>query len=59
MKHDLSIKSFLGRFSDETFQLDLAGQDGFVIIQPYEELQPDQSDGSGSTGGGVSINDFI
>lgn len=40
-KHDLNIKSFLGRSSGETFQLRFDGQDGFVIVQPYEELQPD------------------
>lgn len=39
--HDLNIKSLLGRSSGETFQLEFAGQDGFVIIQPYEEVNPD------------------
>jgi uncharacterized protein (AIM24 family) len=63
--HDLNIKSFLGRSSGETFQLEFAGQDGFVIIQPYEEVNPDQSGGGGESGGssstdqGVSVNDFL
>ena len=41
-KQDLNIKGFLGRSSGETFQLHFAGEDGFVIIQPYEEHQPEQ-----------------
>ncbi|HET7324571.1 MAG TPA: AIM24 family protein [Halococcus sp.] len=41
-KRDLNIKSFLGRSSGETFQLEFTGENGFVIIQPYEELQPAQ-----------------
>lgn len=63
--HDLNIKSFLGRSSGETFQLEFVGHDGFVIIQPYEEVNPDQSGGGGESGGssstdqGVSVNDFI
>lgn len=40
-KQDLNLKTFLGRSSGETFQLHFPGSDGFVIIQPYEELQPD------------------
>lgn len=47
-KRDLNIKSFLGRSSGETFQLRFDGQDGFVIVQPYEELQPDPN-GASST----------
>ena len=61
-KHDLNIKSFLGRSSGETFQLEFAGHDGFVIIQPYEEINPDQSGASGesgATGHGVSVSDFL
>lgn len=61
-KHDMNIKSFLGRSSGETFQLEFAGQGGFVIVQPYEEVNPDQNGGSGestSTGQGVSVSDFL
>ncbi|EMA55510.1 MULTISPECIES: AIM24 family protein [Halococcus] len=60
--HDLSLKSFLGRSSGETFQLEFAGHDGFVILQPYEEINPDQSGGgeeSAGTGQGISVNDFF
>ncbi|WP_273836955.1 AIM24 family protein [Halococcus sp. PRR34] len=59
---DLNIKSFLGRTSGETFQLEFAERDGFVILQPYEEANPDQSGGGGesaSTGQGVSVSDFL
>lgn len=41
-KRDLNIKSFLGRSSGETYQLHFAGEDGFVVVQPYEELPPGQ-----------------
>ncbi|MFC6724140.1 AIM24 family protein [Halobium palmae] len=41
-KRDLNIKGFLGRSSGETFQLHFTGEDGFVIVQPYEESQPGQ-----------------
>lgn len=67
-KHDIDIKSFLGRSSGETFQLEFAGHDGFVILQPYEEVNPDQSGesgesggsgGSGGTGQSVSVSDFL
>ena len=40
-KSDLNLKTFLGRSSGETFQLHFAGADGFVIVQPYEELTPE------------------
>lgn len=39
-KRDLNIKGFFGRSSGETFQLHFAEEGGFVVIQPYEELQP-------------------
>lgn len=40
-KRDLNLKGVLGRSSGESFQLEFTGENGFVIIQPYEELQPD------------------
>jgi uncharacterized protein (AIM24 family) len=36
-KTDLSLKTFLGRGSGESLQMMFQG-DGFVIVQPYEEL---------------------
>ncbi|QCJ46930.1 MULTISPECIES: AIM24 family protein [Haloprofundus] len=41
-KRDLNIKSFLGRSSGETFQLQFAGEGGFVVVQPYEEQSPQE-----------------
>lgn len=41
-KRDLNIKSFIGRSSGETFQLQFPTEGGFVIIQPYEERQPQE-----------------
>ncbi|WP_231186421.1 AIM24 family protein [Haladaptatus sp. DYF46] len=38
-KRDLNLKSFIGRTSGETYQLQFAEEGGFVIIQPYEERQ--------------------
>jgi uncharacterized protein (AIM24 family) len=36
-KTDVSLKTFLGRGSGESFQMMFNG-DGFVVVQPYEEL---------------------
>ena len=36
IKTDISLKTFLGRGSGESFQLEFEG-DGWVIVQPYEE----------------------
>ncbi len=36
-KTDISLKSFFGRGSGESIQMEFNG-DGFVVIQPYEEL---------------------
>ena len=61
-KHDLNIKSFLGRSSGETFQLEFATPDGFVLLQPFEEVNPDQGGEGGhgeSSSRGVSVNDFL
>lgn len=45
MKTDIGIKGFLGRNSGESFQLEFGGDQGFVVVQPFEENQP-QSGGS-------------
>lgn len=37
IKTDLQLKSFFGRGSGESFQMEFAG-DGFVVVQPYEEI---------------------
>lgn len=61
-KRDLNIKSFLGRSSGESFQLEFAGHDGFVIVQPYEELTPDAGESGGasaSAGQNISVGDFL
>jgi uncharacterized protein (AIM24 family) len=39
---DQSISNMVGQSSDETYQLEFSGSDGFVIVQPYEEAQPQQ-----------------
>ena len=36
-KTDISFKTFLGRGSGESFQMKFEG-DGFVVVQPYEEV---------------------
>lgn len=36
-KTDISLKTFFGRGSGESFQMKFAG-DGFVMVQPYEEF---------------------
>ena len=35
-KTDVSLKTFLGRGSGESIQMEFEGQ-GFVVVQPYEE----------------------
>lgn len=41
-KRDLNLKSFIGKSSGETFQLDFSQEGGFVIVQPFEEQTPAQ-----------------
>ena len=36
-KKDISFKTFLGRGSGESIQMEFSGE-GFVVIQPYEEV---------------------
>ncbi len=36
IKTDVSLKTFIGRGSGESFQMKFEG-DGWVIVQPYEE----------------------
>lgn len=42
LKTDMSLKTFLGRSSGETFQMEFTG-DGFVVLQPFEEVTYAQS----------------
>ncbi len=44
-KTDVSLKTFLGRGSGESLQMVFNG-DGFVVIQPYEELYLQRGSGS-------------
>ncbi|AKU07445.1 MULTISPECIES: AIM24 family protein [Haloferax] len=37
---DINIKGLLGRSSGESYQLEFAGEGGFVIVQPFEEVGP-------------------
>jgi len=37
LKTDISLKSFVGRSSGESIQMAFKGE-GFVVIQPYEEI---------------------
>jgi uncharacterized protein (AIM24 family) len=42
LKTDMNLKTFLGRSSGETFQIEFTG-DGFVVLQPFEEVTYAQS----------------
>lgn len=42
---DISFKTFLGRGSGESIQMQFSGQSGFVVIQPYEEVYLQQTTG--------------
>jgi uncharacterized protein (AIM24 family) len=48
---DINIKTLIGRGSGESIQLRFAGE-GWVVVQPYEEVYFQQGGGS-SSGGGV------
>jgi uncharacterized protein (AIM24 family) len=37
IKTDISLKTFVGRSSGESLQMAFKGE-GFVVIQPYEEI---------------------
>jgi uncharacterized protein (AIM24 family) len=45
-KTDVSLKTFFGRGSGESLQMQFRG-DGFVVVQPYEELYLQQTAGNG------------
>jgi len=38
VKLDVSLKTFFGRGSGESLQMEFAGDSGFVVVQPVEEL---------------------
>jgi uncharacterized protein (AIM24 family) len=38
MKTDITVGTFFGRGSGEAFQLKFEGEEGFVVVQPFEEL---------------------
>jgi uncharacterized protein (AIM24 family) len=53
VKADVNMKTFIGRGSGETFQMQISGN-GWVLIQPSEgPLQSAGAGGSGSGGGGI------
>ncbi|MDS0476718.1 AIM24 family protein [Natrinema sp. 1APR25-10V2] len=39
---DQSLSNMIGQSSDESYQLEFSGSDGFVIVQPFEERTPQQ-----------------
>jgi uncharacterized protein (AIM24 family) len=39
---DRSLADMVGQTSDETYQLDFKGTEGFVVVQPFEETSPVQ-----------------
>ncbi|PCR91676.1 AIM24 family protein [Natrinema ejinorense] len=39
---DRTLSNMIGQSSDETYQLEFTGSDGFVVVQPYEEQTPQQ-----------------
>ncbi|MCC6488679.1 MAG: AIM24 family protein [Candidatus Hydrogenedentes bacterium] len=47
-KTDISLKTFFGRGSGESVQMAFNG-DGFVVVQPYEEVYLQAKSGSGAT----------
>jgi uncharacterized protein (AIM24 family) len=47
-KTDISLKTFFGRGSGESIQMRFQG-DGFVVIQPFEEIAFQGQSGGGSS----------
>jgi len=45
MKTDITVGTFFGRGSGEAFQLKFEGTEGFVVVQPYEEIALQQGTG--------------
>jgi uncharacterized protein (AIM24 family) len=45
MKTDITVGTFFGRGSGEAFQLKFEGTEGFVVVQPYEEIPWQQGTG--------------
>ena len=39
---DSALSNMIGQSSDETYQLEFTGSEGFVVVQPYEERTPQQ-----------------
>ncbi len=39
---DQSLSNMIGQSSDESYQLEFSGSDGFVVVQPFEERTPQQ-----------------
>lgn len=39
---DMNIKTFLGQSSGETYQLEFSDEEGFVVLQPFEETLPNE-----------------
>ncbi|WP_226039584.1 AIM24 family protein [Natrinema sp. DC36] len=39
---DGALSNMIGQSSDETYQLEFTGSEGFVVVQPYEEHAPQQ-----------------
>ena len=53
---DIGLKTLIGRGSGESFQLCFRGE-GWVVVQPYEEVYMQQSGGGG--GGGSGLLDML
>lgn len=52
LKTDVSWKTFIGKSSGESIQMQFAGQ-GFVVVQPFEEVGAAPASGGSSGGGGL------
>ena len=39
---DSALSNMIGQSSDETYQLEFSGSEGFVVVQPFEERGPQQ-----------------
>lgn len=60
-KSDVGLKTLLGRGSGESFQMKFDGNrgQGFVVVQPHEEVSPSGGGGSGASGGSSGLTNLL
>jgi len=60
-RSDVGLKTLIGRGSGETFQMKFDGSrgQGFVVVQPHEEVPAPSSGGGGGSSGGSGLSNLL